>query len=104
MILGQKSQIPHLYDYDSRLGKYMVSDKKHLEFFRELIKEYESEMAEYQDDSSWLVKLAEIIDAAKMAGDSPKVEEAERRLAELRDKMAQKSAAPLGDASERTKP
>ncbi len=87
IILGQRNQLPHIYDYEAHLRKYVVSDQKHPNYFRNLIKEYESEMAEYKDNATWLVKLEEIIAASKLAGDVSKEEEAERQLSELGKEM-----------------
>ncbi len=102
MILGQRDQIPHIYDYDSHLGGYAVSDQKHLSFFKKLIKEYESDLAEDYQDSTRLVKLKKIADAAKLVGDIAKEKDARHRLSELRDKMAQNNSSSK-DSIEQTK-
>ncbi len=94
IILAQKDQVPHIYDYDPRLRRYAVSDRKHLKYFRKIIDDCEWDMAHYKEDTAWLVQLGKISEAAKIIGDIPKAEDAQRRLNELRIKIAENNASP----------
>jgi hypothetical protein len=94
VILGQRDQVPHVYDYDGRTGAYAVSDQRHLDYFRKLMGEYELELKEDGETSSKLVELRKLIDAAQIAGDSAKEKDARRRLSELQVQMEQEEATP----------
>lgn len=94
MILAQRDQLPHVYDYAPRIRKYVVSDQKHLSYFKKLIKDYESDLVDYPDKTSSLVTLKEIVEAAKIVGDTAKEQDAQRRLSEWRIKEEQSQMTP----------
>jgi hypothetical protein len=93
MLLAQQNHVPHVYDFAPPLRKYVVSDQNHLSYFKELIKGYELNLAEFPDNASGLVLLGEIVEAAKIVGDTAKEQDAQRRLSEWPVKMEQKQAA-----------
>jgi hypothetical protein len=94
VILGQRDQVPHVYDYDGRLGKYAVRDQRHLGYFRKLMGEYERDLKDDDEPSSRLVELQKLIDAAKIAGDTAKGKDARRRLNELQVQMEEGKTTP----------
>jgi tetratricopeptide (TPR) repeat protein len=79
--------LPDIYDFDPVQKKYIISNTKHLNFFRELIQKDELVLKESAEKGSdcctRTVMLGKIINAALLLGDNVKAKDATERLSDV---------------------
>lgn len=78
--------LPDIYEFDSAQKKYVVSNKKHLGFYRKLEDKYEKNLKFPEKGHDCCIRtdnLGKLINAASLIGDQEKVKDATRRLSEV---------------------